>query len=128
MSFVVTAGSTLACSFGTAPSTLNVTNPRLSAGAKPVATVQDAQPVVNIAPFGLCKSLANPAVAAATAAALGVFTPVPCIPATSSWAPGSPTVLAGSLPVLTTTCTCMCKWAGKISVAAPMQATTSAAG
>ena len=47
----------------------------------------DNQPIANIAPFGVCISLANPAVAAATAAAMGVLVPLPCMPVTPApWA------------------------------------------
>ena len=61
----------------------------------------DHIPMVNIMPFGMCMSLANPTVAAATAAAQGVLTPMPCIPATPSpWAPGALTVLLGNSPSL----------------------------
>ena len=59
----------------------------------------DNKPFVNILPFGMCMSLANPMVAAATAAALGALTPMPCIPVTPApWVPGSPTVLVGGMP------------------------------
>ncbi|MDR1269119.1 MAG: DUF4280 domain-containing protein, partial [Planctomycetaceae bacterium] len=60
---------------------------------------------------------ANPMVAVATAAALGVLTPMPCIPATvAPWAPGSPTVLIGNIPALTDTSKLICNWGGVIQV------------
>ena len=78
-----TATAMLQCSFGVAPSTLVVLPlARVLVEGKPAAAVTDMLPGVNIPPFGMCTSLANPMVAAATAAALGVLTPMPCIPAT----------------------------------------------
>ena len=54
--------------------------------------------------------------AAATAAALGVLTPMPCIPNTPApWIPGAPTVLLGNMPTLDNTCQLMCLWAGVIT-------------
>jgi hypothetical protein len=62
-------------------------------------------------------SPANPMVAAATAAAMGVLTPQPCIPMTvAPWAPGSPTVLIGGMPALDNSSMCMCMWAGVITI------------
>jgi hypothetical protein len=81
--------------------------------------------MVNIMPFGLCMSIANPQVAAATAAALGVLTPQPCIPATASpWTPGALTVLLGNQPALDNVSICMCNWLGVVSVAFPGQTST----
>jgi hypothetical protein len=71
----------------------------------------------------MCISLANPQVAAATAAALGVLTPQPCLPATAApWAPGSiSTKIKKVIPALTNTCTCTCNWAGVITITTPGQ-------
>jgi hypothetical protein len=84
----------------------------------------DHVPMMNIMPFGVCTSLANPTVAAATAAALGVLTPMPCVPATPApWVPGAPTVLIMNQPALDNTCKLNCLWAGVISVVMPGQFT-----
>lgn len=80
--------------------------------------------MTNIMPFGTCKSLANPTVAAATAAASGVLTQMPCIPATSSpWTPGCATVMLANQPVLNDSSKCMCMWAGVIEVTKAGQTT-----
>jgi hypothetical protein len=81
MSLQVVMGATCACSFGTAPVPLKVLPiKRPLAENKPVACILDIIPFLNVGPFAMCTSLANPTVAAATAAALGVLTPMPCIP------------------------------------------------
>jgi hypothetical protein len=118
-------GAMLMCSFGVAPSTLTVLPVnRTMTGNMPAANIMDHIPMVNIMPFGMCTSLANPTVAAATAAALGVLTPMPCIPATATpWTPGAPTVLLGNMPALNNTSTLMCNWGGVISITAPGQFT-----
>jgi hypothetical protein len=88
------------------------------------ANILDHIPIVNIPPFGMCQSPANPMVAAATAAALGVLTPMPCIPATTTpWAPGAPTVLVTGAPALNDSSKLMCMWAGVISINMPGQMT-----
>jgi hypothetical protein len=117
---IVVNGATLQCALGGAPSTLVVPPVReVTVSSQPVATIMDFQPMVNIMPFAMCMSPANPQVIAATAAALGVFTPQPCVPATvSPWAPGSPTVMVADQPVLTNISTCECMWGGVISVTA----------
>jgi hypothetical protein len=118
MPLQVVNGAQLMCSFGVAPSNLVVlpVNRRLT-NNQPAANIMDHQPMVNIMPFGMCMSIANPQVAAATSAALGVLTPQPCIPATlSPWAPGSPTDLLANQPALNNTSTCMCNWAGVVTI------------
>jgi len=121
----VCSGATLQCSFGLAPSSLVVLPVnRMITSNMPAANIMDNKPMVNIMPFGMCTSLANPTVASATAAALGVLTPMPCIPATPApWVPGAPTVLLGNMPALDNTSKLMCTWAGVISVVYPGQVT-----
>jgi hypothetical protein len=126
MPMQVVNGAQLMCSFGTSPSSLVVlpTN-RVVTENQYAANIMDHIPMVNIMPFGMCISLANPQVAAATAAALGVLTPQPCIPATASpWTPGAVTVLIGNQPALDNISVCMCNWAGVITVANPGETTT----
>ncbi|MBQ7677248.1 MAG: DUF4280 domain-containing protein [Lachnospiraceae bacterium] len=122
MSLIVNSGAQIMCTFGTTPSTLMATNaPLVLTDGKPTATIADAAPMSNIPSFGMCTSLANPQVAAATAAALGVLTPQPCIPATAAWIPAGSMVLAQGKPCLTQDCKCMCMYAGQISVLNPGQ-------
>ncbi|MBI6852967.1 DUF4280 domain-containing protein [Pseudomonas cichorii] len=120
----VCAGATLQCSFGAAPTVLNVlpTN-RVLTSSMPAATIMDHIPLVNIPTFGMCMSAANPMVIAATAAALGVLTPMPCIPATASpWIPGgAPTLLLGGMPAIDSNSMLMCNWAGVIKIVMPGQ-------
>ncbi|WAW10492.1 DUF4280 domain-containing protein [Oxalobacter vibrioformis] len=125
MSLLVTQGSLCQCSFGMAPCTLTVLpTARTMAGGQPTATIMDHKPFVNMTSFGMCNSPANPAVAAATAAALGVLTPMPCIPNTAApWVPGHPAVLIGNQPALTHNSRLMCMWGGVISIMAPGQFT-----
>jgi hypothetical protein len=128
MAVQVVNGAQITCSFGVAPSALTVLPVnRVSSGGQPAANIQDCQPMVNIPPFGMCTTLTNPAVASATSAALGVLTPMPCVPVTTPWTPGSPTVQIGGQPALTSSCTCQCAWGGVITVVSPGQTTTMTA-
>ena len=126
MPFQVISTATTQCSFGAAPGTLMVLPVNLDfCNNQPAANIMDHKPMVNIMPFGMCMSLANPAVAAATAAALGVLTPQPCSPATSSpWIPGAVATFIANQKALDDTCTCMCNWAGVIKIAYAGQTNT----
>jgi hypothetical protein len=108
-----------------APVPLTATPPPMVQGVKQQAcTVMDYKPMVNIPTFGMCNSPTDPAVIALTAAALGVHTPAPCIPKTTSpWTPGSTTVTIGGLAALMDSDTCMCTSMGSISVKSSMAPT-----
>lgn len=113
----VCMGAQMMCTFGMAPSSLVVlpTN-RVFTNMMPDANIMDHIPMVNIMPFGMCTSPANPTVAAATAAALGVLTPMPCIPNTPSpWVPGGITVNLGNFTTLDNVSQLMCIWGGVIT-------------
>jgi hypothetical protein len=119
-------GALLKCSFGMAPSSLMVLPTNRVTTQTPDANIMDNIPMVNILPFGMCQSLANPAVATATTAALGVLTPMPCIPVTvAPWAPGSPTVLIANMPALNNSSKLMCAFGGVIEITFAGQATVS---
>jgi hypothetical protein len=109
------------CSFGLAPSSLVVlpTN-RVTTSMVPDANIMDHKPMVNIMPFGVCTSIANPTVAAATSAAMGVLTPMPCIPNTPApWVPGKLTILLGNFPTLDNMSKLNCIWGGVIQFITP---------
>jgi hypothetical protein len=87
---------------------------------QPSATVNDFVPGQNISPFGMCKTAANPQVAAATSAASGVLTPVPCVPVpTGPWSPGAQGVSLSGQKALTADSTCNCAWSGTIQITDP---------
>lgn len=121
---LVSSGAALACSFGTSPSTLTILPAkRVGVGSVPVAVVEDATPMVNVAPFGMCTTVSNPQVATATSAALGVLTPQPCLPVpVPPWTPGSRSVKIRGTHVLTDSSSCKCQWGGVISITDPGQA------
>jgi hypothetical protein len=127
----VCTGAALMCTMGAAPSTLNVLPKNMMMTSNmAAANIMDNVPMVNIPPFGVCQSMANPAVAsataAATAAAQGVFTltPMPCVPVfPAPWVPGAPTVMLANMPVLNNTSKLMCAYAGVVSINVPGQMT-----
>jgi hypothetical protein len=113
-------GGMMKCSFGVAPSSLMVLPANRVMTGTPTANIMDNKPMVNVLPFGMCQCPANPMVAAATAAALGVLTPMPCIPNTvAPWVVGAPTVMIGNMPALNSTSKLMCMWGGVIELLPP---------
>src|SRR3954454_3029778 len=124
MALQVCLGAMMRCSFGAAPSALTVLPANRVLPGTPAANIMDNKPIVNVPPFGMCSSMANPTVAAATSAALGVLTPMPCVPVLPApWAPGAPTTLIGGMPTLDNNSKLMCAWAGVIQIVNPGQTT-----
>jgi hypothetical protein len=121
-------GAMLQCSFGLAPSTLNVLpTKRVMIEGRPAAVITDIAMGMNIPPFGMCSSLANPIVAAATAAALGVLTPMPCIPMiVAPWAPGAVRTTVGGMPALVSGSICTCAYGGVVQMIMPGAVRTTA--
>lgn len=114
-------GAMLQCSFGVAPSTLVAKGTsKVMIEGRPAATIMDNIGGANIPPFAMCNSLANPTVAAATAAALGVLTPMPCVPLVPGpWMPGAMKTMLGNQPALVSGSTCQCAYGGVIQMTMP---------
>ena len=111
------------CSFGAAPSTLIPTPKQITTNFGTAANILDHAPMVNVPTFGMCSCPANPTVAAATAAAMGVLTPMPCVPATPApWMPGKVTILIQSFPALDDGSTLQCIYGGVIQFVSAAQA------
>ena len=124
MALMVVDGAALSCPFGTIPGTLKVTSQmEVLAAGKPAATLSDMVGKVNISGFGMCASPTNPQVAAATAAALGVLTPQPCMFVSAApWMTPKLMPLAKNIPCLCSDSRIMCTLGmGMISVMDPGQ-------
>ena len=116
MPLPIITGAQLTCTFGAAPSAFVATSsPTVLFEKKPVGTIMDAAPFVNIVPFGMCNSPANPA-----GMAKPVPTPCPCVPIPlGQWIPMAPTKLMTKNPILLQGSILMCQWGGVIQAANP---------
>ncbi len=129
MAVQVASGATAMCSFGAAPASIMILPANMVNATTSAANIADMVPTTNVLPFGSCNSMSNPVVAAATAAALGALTPMPCIPVPSgTWIPGSTKVMLKSLPTLHNSCQLMCSWGGVIQILNPGQTKVIANG
>ena len=118
-------GAMMQCSFGLAPSTLNVIPGTVLIEGRPAATIMDTAMAVNIPPFALCTSLLNPITAAQTSAALGVLTPGTCTPTVvAPWTPLAPLTMIQGKPALAMGSMCMCAYGGVINIVNPGSATS----
>jgi len=116
-------GATLQCNQGDKKSKFKVVDiHNVYIQGKPMATIQDSKPMVNIKPFGKCKSMANPTVAAATAANHGNLKKMPCQPnIPASWQGGKNDVTITGIPTVLETSKLNCAYAGVIKVVDPGQ-------
>lgn len=121
---VIIQGTLLKCGFGNAPSPIMVLPDKKVNSMLPVAVKSDHIPILNILPFGMCSNPANPMVAAATAAAMGVLTPMPCIPCTvQDWTGASAKVKVGGKEAVSMDSKLNCLYGGSIQAVAPVQPT-----
>lgn len=120
---LVSAGAMISCSMATPPTPMPLaTTPKATPVTveAPAASTQDFVPLTNVPSFGMCAAMANPAVAAATAAKSGAFTPAPCMPALSTpWTPGASGVQISGQPALHQGCQATCAWGGVITILSP---------
>jgi hypothetical protein len=125
MANLVCNGATLLCSCGATCSLIVTPEKGVMTDNQPAATIMSNK-LTNIPSFGMCRSMGNPAVASATAAAFGVLTPQPCVPVIPApWVPGNPQLLVGGEPALTSDSKCMCSYGGNITVTVPGQITVT---
>ena len=120
MGVAVVSGAKVSCPFGTTPACLAVARPGCLGSSKPIATITDT----TLPPFGMCSSMTNPQVAAATAAAMGVLTPQPCsfVPM-GVWSVTKATMLIEGKPILTSDAKLTCALGmGTLSIIYPGQA------
>lgn len=110
----VTTTALCTCSFGALSITLPVTSQNTVLMCNLLAaTIVDNK----CTSFGMCSCPNNPAVIAATSAAMGVLTPSACTPVTlTPWAPGVPKILICGKPLLQDSSKLNCFYGGVITV------------
>ena len=98
------------CSFGVCPSSINHLPISGVFAGNPHGNIMDNKPFINVAPFGMCTSPANPAVAAS----FGM--PQPCLPnPITPWFPGTLNVMVGNMPSLNNSSQTLCAFGGVIN-------------
>lgn len=118
----VCSGAVLKCTMGTSNGSLNATPKSVSLCSKEQANIGDHISLVNVKPFGRCRSLAYPPTAAATSAHHGHLTPMPCIPGTpANWSIVDTNSILVGKPALLDTAKLHCIYGGEITIVNPGQ-------
>lgn len=112
------AQAILTCDQGDKTSSLQVTSQNIAKlKGKCFGTITDVAPVTNIADFGFCSSMMNPAVAGATALAGGALQKQRCSPSiVGTWAPSSAVMCVKQQKILVEGSQLKCAYAGNISI------------
>lgn len=114
----VCSGAKMKCSCGDKIATLTVSPDRtVWLTDQPQANISDHVPLKNIAPFGKCHTVAFPPTGAATAAANGKLTPMPCMPNTPfPWMNGKNDYIIKDNAALLKSSVCNCIYGGVITI------------
>lgn len=125
----VCSGATMRCSFGDKSARLTVYPDRtVFLTGQPMANISDHTSLYNISPFGKCHTTRYPATGAATAAAHGRLTPMPCVPGTmSDWRNGKNDYIIKGSPALLKSSYCKCCYGGIIRIVKDGQVDTGSA-
>ncbi|MFM7042568.1 MAG: DUF4280 domain-containing protein [Planctomycetaceae bacterium] len=115
---LVNTGSMCLCNKGIAPMPLAAGVPTVMASGTPSFNKLNATPLEAVPSFTMCTSTSNPEVAAATSAAMGVLTPMPCVPVipTMQWSGTSTVVNIAGQPAVTDKSSITCQWGGTIKI------------
>jgi hypothetical protein len=104
---------------GTTPATFAASGQQVN-GRTAAGVVSDIG-AASVPTFGMCQSLSNPQVAAASSA--GPLVPQPCLPVIAApWSPGASSVTLGGVAALDDSSQCACTWGGTITVSSAGQA------
>ena len=121
MPLPVVSGATVQCTMGTTPGQLKASPSTVRLGGAHAVRISDVAPMMNVGSCGMCTSLLNPTVASATAAALGVLTPMPCVPSpVGPWICAGTPLVAGR-PALSSDGTLTCAYGGSLRIVTPGQ-------
>ena len=125
----VCSGATMKCTFGDRKAKLTVYPDRtVFLTGQPMANISDHTSLYNIAPFGKCHTTSFPPTGAATAAAHGKLTPMPCVPGTNSnWMNGKNDYIIKGDPALLKSSFCRCCYGGVITITDDGQRDTGSA-
>lgn len=118
----VCTGAILHCTQGTSNSSLFAMPKCVSLCSQDQANIADHVSMMNVKPFGRCRSLAYPPTASATAANYGRLTPMPCVPGTlTNWSAVDPNSQLCGQPALLDTAKLRCIYGGEIAILNPGQ-------